>query len=188
MARTRYSAVAIVLHWIIAALIITNLALGWRMELLKGLAKFDIFQLHKSVGLTILVVSVLRLGWRLANRPPPEPVSLEPWERVGARVVHWGFYVVMIVMPLTGWIVVSTSTLNIPTLLYHAIPWPWFPGLHTLASGPKAAVNHAFDVTHVVLAWSALVLLVLHLGAVVKHQFLDRDAVLGRMLPFVNRT
>jgi len=187
MAHTRYSTVAILLHWIIAALIVTNLYLGFRMGFVNGLAKFNIFQLHKSVGITILVFSLARLAWRLMNPPPPQPSTLKPWEKAAAHAVHWGFYVIMIGMPLSGWIVVSTSPLNIPTLLYHTIPWPHFPGVHDLAAGPKASVNHAFDLTHVVLAWGSLGLLALHLGAVVKHQFLDRDPVLGRMLPSARR-
>jgi cytochrome b561 len=187
MAASRYSSVAILFHWIIAALILFNIYLGFRMGLVQGLAKFNIFQLHKSVGITVLVLSVLRLGWRLVHRPPPEAPGLKPWERKASLAVHWGFYVIMIGMPLTGWIVVSTSPLNIPTLLYHAIPWPHFPLVHDLAAAPKSTVNHAFDTTHVVLAWSAVVLLVLHVGAVIKHQFLDRHPVLGRMAPLGRR-
>lgn len=187
MIRTRYTSVAILLHWIIAVLILFNLYLGFRMGFLKGLAQFNVFQLHKSVGITILAFSLARLAWRLLNPPPPEPASLKPWEKLAAAGVHWGFYVIMIVMPLSGWILVSTSPLNIPTVLYHVIPWPHFPVVHDLAAGPKTSVNHTSSATHLVLAWSALALLALHLGAVVKHQFLDRDPVLGRMLPFTRR-
>jgi cytochrome b561 len=183
MARTRYSTVAILFHWIIAALILTNLCLGFRMGFLKGLAQFDMIQLHKSVGITILLLSGLRLAWRIANPPPAEPAGLQAWERAAARAVHWGFYGVMILMPLSGWILVSTSRLNIPTLLFHAIPWPHVPGLHGLPAAPKAVVSRASDLTHLVLAWSALGLLVLHVGAVAKHHVLDGHPILGRMLP-----
>lgn len=184
MTRARYSAVAVVLHWTIAGLILANLYLGWRMGFLKGLAQFNLFQLHKSIGVTVLLLSLLRLAWRLANPPPPPPPWLSRWERAAAAGVHWAFYGVMIGMPLSGWIVVSTSPLNIPTLLYHIAPWPYFPGVHGLAGPARKAVNHALDVTHVTLAFGALALLALHLGAVAKHQFLDREPVLGRMLPF----
>lgn len=187
MARTRYSTAAILFHWIIAALILTNLYFGWRMGFLKGLAQFNLFQLHKSVGITILLLSLARLAWRLVNRAPPQHDSLKPWEKAAAHAVHWGFYAFMILMPLSGWIVVSTSPLNLPTLLYHTVPWPHFPVVHDLAAGSKTAVNHASGTTHLVLAWSAIVLLALHLGAVLKHQFLDRDPVIGRMSPFTRR-
>lgn len=187
MTRTRYTTVAIVLHWTIAALIVANLYLGWRMGFLKGLAQFNLFQLHKSIGVTVLLLSVLRLAWRLASPPPPEAPSLKPWEKATAKAVHWAFYVIMIGMPLSGWIVVSTSPLNIPTLLYHLVPWPHFPGVHDLADPAKKAVNHVFDLTHVTLAFGSLVLLALHLGAVAKHELLDREPVLFRMLPLVGR-
>jgi cytochrome b561 len=186
MTRTGYATVAVILHWAIAALIVTNLYLGWRMGFLKGLAQFDVFQLHKSIGITVLVLSVLRLASRLV-RPPPEPATLKAWEKAAATAVHSAFYVVMIGMPLSGWIVVSTSPLNIPTLLYHVAPWPHFPGVHELAGSARKAVNHAFSLTHESMAFGSLGLLALHLGAVAKHELLDREAVLARMLPFVNR-
>lgn len=187
MIRTRYTAVAMALHWIIAALIFTNLFLGWRMGSLKGLAKFELFQLHKSVGITVLLLSVCRLVWRLMNPPPPDQASLKPWERAAAKAVHWSFYAFMIVMPLSGWIAVSASPMNIPTLLYHAIPWPHFPGVHDLPAAARASVGQVSDTTHVTLAFGSVVLLALHIGAVIKHQFLDRHPVLGRMVPFARR-
>jgi cytochrome b561 len=183
---SRYSQVAIVLHWIIATLILINLYLGLRIGFLRGLAQFNVFQLHKSVGITILVLSVARLVWRVLN-PPPGPHHVKSWEKAAAAGVHWGFYVIMIGMPLSGWIVVSTSRLNLPTVLYRLIPWPHFPVVHDLSAGAKAAINDASGATHLILAWSTLALLALHVGAVVKHQFLDRNPVLGRMLPFSRR-
>jgi cytochrome b561 len=185
--RSRYSQVAIVMHWIIAALILINLYLGFRMGFLRGLAQFNVFQLHKSVGITILVLSVARLLWRVLNPPPPGLPHIKPWEKAAAAGVHWGFYVIMVGMPLSGWIVVSTSRLNLPTVLYRLIPWPHFPVVHDLSAGAKAAINDASGATHLILAWSTLALLALHVGAVVKHQFLDRNPVLGRMLPFSRR-
>ena len=181
--RSRYTSVAITFHWIIAALILLNLFLGFRMGFLKGLAQFNIFQLHKSVGITILLLSLGRLAWRLMNPPPPESASLQTWEKIASKTVHWGFYFIMIVMPLSGWAIVSTSTFNLPTLLYHLVPWPHLPVLHDLAPGPKASVNHLAKLDHLVLAWGTLALLGLHVGAVIKHQFLDGHPVLGRMLP-----
>ena len=181
--RARYTTVSIGFHWLIAALVLLNLVLGFRMAFLKGLAQFNIFQLHKSVGITILLLSLGRLAWRLINPPPPEPASLQPWERAGALTVHWGFYVIMIGMPLTGWVIVSTSPYNLPTLLYHLIPWPHLPVVHDLAAPQKAAVNHLSGAAHTVLAWSTVTLLALHWGAVVKHLLLDGHPVLGRMTP-----
>lgn len=179
-----YSKVAMGFHWLIAVLIVINLILGWRLGFLKGMAQFDAFQLHKSVGITVLLLSGLRLGWRLVNPPPPDGPGLTPWERRAAHAVHALFYVLMIGIPLSGWLVVSTSPLNIPTLLYHLVPWPHIGWAHDLAAAPKAQVNAASATTHLILTWSAVVLIALHLAAVAKHQLLDGHPVLGRMLPF----
>ena len=76
-----------------------------------------------------LLLSLIRLGWRLANPPPPEPQTLAPWERMLSQAVHWGFYAVMIGMPLTGWLMVSASKTQIPTVLFWTVPWPNVPGV-----------------------------------------------------------
>ncbi|MGH6781710.1 MAG: cytochrome b, partial [Sphingomonadaceae bacterium] len=86
--RSRYSIVAISMHWLIAVLILANLALGWRMGFLDGLEKFTFFQLHKSIGISVLVLSVLRLGWRLLNPSPPLPAGMTHWERRLASTTH----------------------------------------------------------------------------------------------------
>jgi cytochrome b561 len=183
MTPKRYAAAAIALHWIIAALIFTNLVLGWRMGFLHGLAKFNIFQLHKSVGLTVLVFSLLRLAWRLFRPPPPQPGSLTGWERTGSAVVHWSLYGLMIAMPLSGWALASASPLNIPTLVFHVLPWPDFPGVHELPAGSKHVVEAFTQRTHLIFAWGMMMLLLMHVAAALKHQFIDRDEVLARMVP-----
>ncbi|TCS18107.1 YceI family protein [Caulobacter sp. BK020] len=182
--RSRYTTVAIVLHWLIAAAIVFQIILGWRMgDEPKGPATYAIFQLHKSVGITILLLSLARLAWRLFHRPPPHPVGQPRWETIASKIVHVGFYGIMIGLPLTGWIIVSTSKLTIPTVLYGAIPWPHMPFLSELAAGPKHLWNQAGLAAHQLLVWLTYGLLALHLGAVAKHQILDRDEVLGHMAP-----
>jgi len=187
-ARTRYSAVAIAFHWIIAALILLNLALGWRMGFLSGMAQFTMFQLHKSVGMTVLVLSVARLGWRWLNPPPALPVAMKPWERAAAHATHIFFYVMIIGMPLTGWAMVSVSPLNIPTLLWGTIPLPHIGVLHALPAAGKASVEAASGNIHLALAIGGIALILLHVGAALKHQFIVRDGVLGRMVPLVSAT
>lgn len=183
--RTRYTTVAIVIHWLIAAAIIFQIILGWRMgDGPKGSpTAFALFQLHKSIGITILLLSLLRLAWRLVNPAPLAPDDQPRWERVAAKVVHVGFYVILIGLPLTGWIVVSASRITIPTLLYGLVPWPHIPGLPELAAGPKHAWSEAGKFAHEALVKVTYLLLALHLGAVAKHQILDRDEVLARMAP-----
>lgn len=180
--RMRYTTVAIVIHWLIAAAIIFQIILGWRMgEGPKGPATYALFQLHKSIGITILLLSLLRLAWKLINRSPPPPAGQPAWERTASQIVHWGFYVIMIGLPLTGWIMVSASRVPIPTLLYGTVPWPHLPLLPELAEGAKHAWREAGEIGHGVLVKLTYLLLLLHLGAVAKHQILDRDEVFGHM-------
>ena len=182
---SRYSWVAIILHWLIALLILANILIAWKFNTMKpGLAFFQVIQLHKSIGITVLLLSVLRLVWRLMNPPPPLPAHMPAWEKFAANAVHWGFYLIMLAMPLSGWAMVSTSKYNLPTLLYGKIPWPHIGFLHTLAPGAKEAVSHWSQTTHGALAWLAYALIVLHVGAAFKHLLIDRDDVVARMIPF----
>ena len=182
--RHRYTTVAIILHWLIAAAIIFQIILGWRMgDEPKGPSTYAIFQLHKSIGITILLLSLARLGWRLFHRPPPHPATQPRWETVASQVVHVAFYMIMIGLPVTGWIMVSASKLNIPTLLYGTVPWPHLPLLPELATGPKHLWYKAGQISHDLLVKTTYLLLAVHLGAVAKHQILDRDEVLGHMAP-----
>jgi cytochrome b561/polyisoprenoid-binding protein YceI len=184
LSRKRYTTVAIVLHWLIAAAIIFQVILGWRMgDEPKGPATYAIFQLHKSIGITILLLSLARLAWRLTHRPPPHPVGQPRWETIASQIVHVAFYVIMIGLPVTGWIIVSTSKLGLPTVLYGAIPWPHLPFLPELAAGPKHLWHEIGENGHGLLVKTTYLLLALHLGAVAKHQILDRDEVLGHMAP-----
>ena len=133
----RYAVVAILLHWLIAAAIALQIVLSSRMDGPPTPETFAVTQLHKSIGVTILLASLLRLGWRLLNPPPPLPQTLAPWERRLAHATHIGLYAVMIGMPLTGWIMVSSSRIVLPTLLYGTIPWPMIPGLPDLEPPAK---------------------------------------------------
>jgi cytochrome b561 len=185
---TRYSTVAILLHWLIAILILANIVLAWTFQNIpRGLLEFNLIQLHKSFGITVLVLSVLRLGWRLINPPPPQP-PMPTWQRWAAAAVHWGFYVFMIGMPLSGWAMVSTSSLNLPTLLYGVIPWPHIAALHHLPLASRKLWGAWMGDTHATLAWLAYGLIALHVAAALKHQFFDRDNLIYRMAPFLSRS
>jgi cytochrome b561 len=179
----RYSSVAILLHWAIAALILTNIVIGLRVDDLHGEQKFMVLQWHKSFGITVLVLSVARLAWRLIHPPPPLPPQMPAWEQTAARTVHWAFYVLMLALPLTGWMMVSASPTNIPTLLYKAIPWPYVGPIHALPLPERKQLTDQLLLTHALLAWSAVALLALHVAAALKHQFANRDQVLWRMAP-----
>ena len=186
--RSRYSSVAIAFHWLIAALILTNIGLAWYVETLKGSEAAAPLMLHKSIGITVLILSVLRLGWRLAVPAPKLPDYLKGWERLAAQTVHVIFYVLMIGLPLSGWAWVSASPLIKvhPTVLYGVIHWPAipYPGLD---SDQLHAARQGFELTHKTLAKIAYVTIALHVGAALKHQFIDRDDIVARMIPILRR-
>ncbi len=169
------------LHWMIAALIVLQVVLAGRMEGRTPEA-FAIIQLHKSIGISVLLLSVLRLVWRFLNPPPPEPASLSVWERRLSGFVHWALYAVMIGMPLTGWLATSASRLAFPTLLFGVVPWPHIPGLADLAPSAKAMWHEVGEVSHELIIKGAYVLVALHVTGALKHQFSGRDEpVLPRM-------
>lgn len=179
----RYALVAIVLHWTIAALILTQIMLAGRMEDNSPEA-FAVTQLHKSVGITILLLSLARLGWRLLRPPPSMPETMARWEKLLAGVVHVAFYVVMIGMPLTGWIMVSTSRIEIPTLLYGLVPWPDLPGTDGLSRAAREAMHEFGETGHDLIIKGFYGLIALHVAGALKHQLFSRDEpVLARMAP-----
>ena len=185
----RYGTVAMTFHWLIALLIATNLGLGFYFANVMGFhdpSFFAVIQLHKSIGLTVLVLSVLRLGWRLVNPIPPLPSNFSGPMRALARGTHYLFYVLIIVVPLFGWATVSTSPLGTPTMYFGLFQWPHLPVLSTLPRATKKEYVEMLGTTHAVLAYSALGLLVLHVGAALWHHLVRRDSVLKRMLPGTN--
>lgn len=185
--RTRYSSVAILLHWLIAALIFTNIWYGWRMGRAEGLAKFELFQLHKSIGVTVLLLTLARLVWRLVSPPPAYPTSMTAAERFAASAAHWLLYGFMIVLPLTGWIVVSASLYNLPTLLFKTMPWPHIGFVHDLPMATRKLVEDRVGDIHALMAWSLLALAAFHVAAAIKHHIWDRDDIVARMLPLLRR-
>lgn len=180
----RYSMVAILLHWLIALAIVLQIILAGRMDGPHTPQVFAVTQLHKSIGITILLASLLRIVWRLVNPPPPMPATMARWEALLAKLTHVGFYLIMIAMPLTGWLIVSTSRIHIPTLLYGAVPWPDLPGLAHLEPAARKAWHHFAETGHGLIAKFIYVLLALHVAGALKHQLLSRDEpVLARMAP-----
>lgn len=184
--RSRYGAVAMTLHWVLAAAILFMLWLGLTMTSLDETdpRTFPLFQLHKSIGLTILTLSVARLAWRLANPVPPLSATMPRWERVSARAVHVLFYVLMIAIPLLGWATVSSAALAVPTTWFGLFEWPHMPFLADLPRAEKRMIERPLAGVHGALALSMLALALLHAAAALKHHFRDRDDVLKRMLPW----
>ena len=183
----RYNAGAIALHWIIALMILTNIGLAWWFNTLHGLAKIEPVQLHKSIGITVLVLTVIRLGWRLVVPAPKLPEDFRGWEKWLAQAVHVFFYVVMLGLPLTGWAFTSASPLIhvFPIVLFHLIPWPTLSALANLPHDQMRTAHDLFLASHGLLAKLAYVLIVLHVAGALKHQFINNDDVAARMIPFL---
>ena len=181
----RYGSVAMTLHWLIAALVLFNLTLGLTMTDLprSDPNRFMLYQLHKSVGLTVLVLSFARLGWRLINPIPCLPRGMSPLLRFGAHASHFALYFFIIAIPLAGWSMVSSSSLGLPTPYFGLFSWPniWF--LADLPAATKAANLGLFKDVHTLLAFLAIGLVALHVLAALYHQFVCRDDVLKRMVP-----
>ncbi len=172
---TKYSKLAIALHWMIAALLVYNYALGERAEHLRqGAALFAVLQLHKSIGISILLLSLLRLAMRL-GRSQPASVTDNPPAKFLSSAVHVLFYIVMIAAPLTGWIIVSTAKIEIPTLLFGFIPWPHLP--------VERAWHDIAEEAHALLSTLLLALIALHVVGAIRHQFFMKDGLLDRMMP-----
>jgi cytochrome b561 len=184
--RSTYSTVAITLHWLIAILMLTNIGLAWYFGTLKGPAEVAPLALHKSIGITVLLLTLLRIGWRLTHPAPELPAEMKAWEKWAARATHFVFYLLLLAMPLSGWAMVSASPLIRvhPTVLYGLIPWPAvpYPGLD---SDQLHGARKLFNKTHSTLALVAYATIVLHVGAALKHQIIDRDDVLSRMIPLL---
>ena len=183
--RARYGDVAMALHWLIALAVITNICLGlYVAEILtnQDALRFPILQLHKSIGLTVLVLSVARLAWRLANPVPPLPASMSARLKAVARATHFLLYFLIIVIPLSGWALVSSSPLGLPTVYFGLFHWPHIPFLADLPRAQKIPLRHLFGTAHTYLAVSAIALVPIHVAGALYHQFRGDD-VLRRMLP-----
>jgi cytochrome b561 len=184
--RSRYSTTAMWLHWIIALIIIGNLVGGLTIDFwldspdaaMKQTGGV-IMSLHKSLGLTVIVLTLLRLATRIASPPPPLPAHMTPLEQLLARATHLLFYILMLALPLSGWAMVSTGKT--------VKPIPWF-GLFDVPALPLPASLHGvFGEGHEIIGFIAIATIALHIAGGLKHQYLDRDDVLGRMLPWLRR-
>ena len=188
-ARGHYSTVAVILHWLIAGLIIWNVLIGWSADELRGMEKLARLQSHKTIGITILLLSVARLIWRLTHRPPVLNPHMKPWERFLAHLVHWSLYAVMIGLPLSGWAMASASKLvTIYPIMLGPVEGPAMSFLTNRPPDQMRDVHEVLEEAHHLLAKLIVYVLVpLHILGALKHQFIDRQDELHRMLPFLPR-
>lgn len=175
-ARRRYSGVAMTFHWVIAILVIMNWRIAEAAENLDGPVAGTVWNYHKAWGITILVLSLARLGWKLAHPGPPFPAHYKPWERTLARSVHFTFYALLIGLPIGGWIANSLGGRTIDFFGLFTIP--------ALPLGPDKELGGAIFDAHAAGGTFLLLLIALHVVGAVKHLVIDRDGALFRMLPF----
>lgn len=173
----RYSRGAIAFHWVIAALVLTNIFIGlFHESLLEGIRTMPV---HKAIGVTVLVLSIGRLGWRLTHRPPDLPDRMSEWEKAAAKGVHWLFYALLIAMPLSGWLWSSDVTRPRPFSWFGLFEVPLFRVGHDLAR----TLHEAHEIMGLAMAG----LVAIHIAAALRHHFVLRDRVLVRMFPAAAR-
>lgn len=174
-AEARYTRTAIALHWIIAAAVLAQIPFGWWLETVeRGTpARSFYVNLHKSIGVTLAVLIVFRVLWRLTHRPPPAPDWMSAWERIGASLTHWGLYACMLLMPLSGYIASNFSKWGVKYFNVITFP-PW--GVE------DERIYAFFNGLHVLTSYVFVTLIVLHLLGALRHA-LRRDGVLARMRP-----
>jgi cytochrome b561 len=175
----RYTRVAVWLHWVIAACILFNLAIGWFHDSFPKPVAASLMGAHKAIGLAVILLALVRLAWRLSHRPPPYDPILKAWERWFATATHWGFYLLLLAAPLTGWLMVSAN----------GRPTSWF-GLFDVGALPIARgreVHEIYEARHEQVGYLMLALIVLHLAGALKHQLQGHRHLLGRMAPWFYR-
>lgn len=173
----RYTATAIVLHWLIALLVLCSAALGlYMVGLTLSPTKLELYSWHKWLGVTIFMLAVLRVVWRLTHPPPPLPAALPPWQRHAAAVSHFLLYLLLLLIPVSGWLM--SSALGVPTVYLRLVPLP------DLVAKDKA-LGEQLQLVHATLNCTLAVLVAMHAAAALRHHCVDRDDVLQRMLPFL---
>ncbi len=175
----RYTPAAVGLHWILALLIIFNLAFGlYTVDLPLSPQKLKLFSYHKWVGITVLLLSAARLFWRATHEAPPLPDTMKPWEKQVAHLSHGLLYILFFAAPITGWL--FSSAAGFQTVYLGVLPIP------DLISKDKEVAD-VLRLMHHWINYAMAAVIVVHIAAALKHHFLDRDDVLVRMLPFLAR-
>jgi cytochrome b561 len=171
----RYTWQAMALHWLIAALVIGMLWLGWSLEDIprNTPARGFYVNLHKSFGVLALILVFLRLAWRIGHRPPPFPSGMAAWQTKVASITHWLLYACILIQPLSGYLASSFSKFGVKFFGIPVSPWGW----------DDKALRDFFGEIHGLNATLLAVLVAVHVLAAFKHLLLDRDTVFQRMLP-----
>jgi cytochrome b561 len=169
----RFGVIAIVLHWVMAILLIALVSIGLYMtDLPNNLLKLKLYGLHKEFGFLVLMLAIIRMSWRLTNISP-SLATLNLFERLAARTIHWIFYILMLALPITGWMITSAADLPVSFFGLFVIPT-------LIEPNPERLV--LFENLHTLLAYGLIAAFCLHVTAALKHHFINKDDILKRML------
>ncbi|MCX7206639.1 MAG: cytochrome b [Proteobacteria bacterium] len=179
MSKKQYDGVQVLLHWLVALLILTAFGLAWTMaDMPLSPAKFKIISWHKWAGITVLGLVTIRLIWlKLKGAPAADP-SLPTWQRKLSTGVHHLLYLLMFAMPLSGWLMSSAKGFPVVYLGLWKLP-------DLIAK--NEALSETFKDGHYLFATALLIFIGLHIAAALKHHFIDKDAILSRMIPFLRK-
>lgn len=181
----RYTRVAVILHWLVALLMIANVALALTAESLPEESAWirPLVDNHKSIGITVLGLAMLRLLWRFAHTPPALPTTYALWERRLSHAAHGLLYALMFLLPLSGWMHDSAwkAAAEHPMSLFGTIPWPRIGWIMNLDPATKEQMHDLFGELHELFAVTLYVLVGLHVIGALKHQFVDKQPELQRM-------
>ncbi len=179
----RYTQTAILLHWLIALVIVVNFALAFIAEAVAEGA--SIMLLHKSLGISLIGLILMRILWRATHRPPAYPSRYAAWERGLANAVHGALYLVMLAVPIAGYLVDNSGrrATSLSLDIFGVIPIPRIPALVEMEPLAKAELHHLFEEIHELGAWVLVALVLLHIAGALKHQLIDREPAIQRILP-----
>ena len=184
---TQYTRIAMVLHWVIAVLIICNAVLGLTAESFPDSWVRPVVDTHKSIGITVLGLALLRLLWRVSHRPPPLPREFPSWEKMAAHVAHFLLYLLMIGLPLSGWAHDSAwnGAATHPMQYFNLFEWPrigWIMNIDPTVK-ERLQLHDKLGALHARFGYALYALLAMHIGGALKHQWFDRHSVIKRMVP-----
>lgn len=179
----RYTAFAALLHWLIAVLIIANVTLAWVWPHLADEKVRPAIDTHKSIGILILGLAIMRLLWRWTHQPPALPTTYQRWEIRASHVTHILLYIVLFFMPLSGWIMDSAykDAATHPMHWFGLFEWPRIGFILHLDPAIRDKVHDGFGAAHAYCSWVLYGLFALHVGGALKHQWIDREPELQRM-------
>jgi cytochrome b561 len=179
----RYTRPAIFFHWLIAALIIINFAFG---KLYEAFGEDNIrfmINAHKSIGITILGLAIMRILWRLTHKPPPLPANFKPWEKRASHFAHIALYVLIFALPISGWLHDSAwkAAPEVKMYWFGLFEWPRISFIMNMDAEAKEVLHGQLNWFHEMFGYALFALFILHVGGALKHQFIDKHPELQRM-------